>query len=76
MATIAFSPPKHWEDWVGTVLGLWLLVSPWVLEYGEITASQNAVLVGFCSSRSSLWCCPWPFAPGRNGSASFSEHGF
>ena len=47
MATIAFSPPKHWEDWVGAVLGLWLLASPWVLEYGETAASQNAVFVGF-----------------------------
>ncbi len=47
MSAIAFSPPKHWEDWVGAVLGLWLLVSPSVLEYGEITASQNAALVGF-----------------------------
>ena len=46
MSTIAFSPPKHWEDWVGVVLGFWLLVSPSVLEYGEMTASQNAVLVG------------------------------
>jgi hypothetical protein len=47
MSTIAFSPPKHWEDWVGAVLGFWLLVSPWVLEYGEMAARQNAVLVGF-----------------------------
>jgi hypothetical protein len=47
MATIAFSPPKHWEDWVGAVLGLWLVVSPWVLEYGEMAANQNAVFVGF-----------------------------
>ena len=46
MATIAFSPPKRWEDWVGAVLGLWLFVSPWVLEYGEMAASQNAVFVG------------------------------
>lgn len=47
MPTIAFSPPRHWEDWVGLVLGLWLLVSPWVLEYVEVSASQNAVFVGF-----------------------------
>jgi SPW repeat-containing protein len=47
MATIAFSPPKHWEDWVGAVLGVWMVVSPWVLDYGGMTVSQNAVLVGF-----------------------------
>jgi len=47
MAITAFSPPKQWEDVVGAVLGIWLLASPWVLEYGEMTATQNAVLVGF-----------------------------
>ena len=47
MATMAFSPPKHWEDCIGLALGLWLLMSPWVLEYGEITASRIAVFVGF-----------------------------
>jgi hypothetical protein len=47
MAIVAFSPPKHWEDWVGTALGLWLVVSPWLLDYGTTTVSQNAVLVGF-----------------------------
>ena len=47
MAKIAFSLPKHWEDMVGAVLGLWLFVSPWVLDYGEMTATQNAVVVGF-----------------------------
>jgi hypothetical protein len=47
MATVAFSPPKHWEDWVSVVFGLWLVASPWVLQYGEMTAAQNAVLVGF-----------------------------
>lgn len=47
LAKIAFSPPKHWEDMVGAVLGLWLLASPWVLDYSEMTATQNAVVVGF-----------------------------
>jgi SPW repeat len=47
MVTTAFSPPKRCEDWVSVVLGLWLFASRWVLQYGEITATQNAVLVGF-----------------------------
>jgi SPW repeat len=46
MSTIAFSPPKHWEDWIGAILGFWLLASPNVLQYGETAAAQNAFLVG------------------------------
>ena len=31
MATHSLSLPKHWEDWANLVLGIWLLVSPWLL---------------------------------------------
>jgi hypothetical protein len=47
MAKSEFPSPRHWEDWVGFVLGLWLFVSPWVLQYREMPAAQNAFLVGF-----------------------------
>ena len=46
MAMISFSLPKHWEDWIGGALGLWLLASPNVIPYGEPAATQNAFLVG------------------------------
>jgi len=46
MATTWLSPPKHWEDWIGVILGLWLMVSPMVLQYGEMAATQSAFLVG------------------------------
>jgi len=46
MATTSFSLPRHWEDWIGVILGVWLLVSPMVLRYGEMGAAQNAFLVG------------------------------
>ncbi len=32
MAIATFSPPKQWEDWANLVLGIWLCVSPWVLQ--------------------------------------------
>ena len=36
-----------WEDWAGVVLGVWLLVSPWILGYSEhFAATANAVLLG------------------------------
>ncbi len=36
-----------WEDWAGVVLGVWLLLSPWVLGYSEhFAATANAVVLG------------------------------
>lgn len=44
----AFSVPKHWEDWVGILVGAWLCASPWVLQYSDnMLATQNAFLIGF-----------------------------
>ena len=47
MPKSVFPSPRHWEDWAGLVLGLWLFVSPWVLQYCEMPVAQNAFLVGF-----------------------------
>ncbi len=48
MAIGRLTPPKHWEDWINLVLGIWLCASPWVLEFSnEMTATQNAFVVGF-----------------------------
>jgi hypothetical protein len=38
--------PFNWF-WVVVILGLWLIVSPWVLGYsGQVNATWNAVIVG------------------------------
>jgi hypothetical protein len=38
---------KHWQDPVNAVIGLWLIVSPWVLGFqGETAAVANAVVIG------------------------------
>lgn len=48
MATVTFTPPRQWEDWVSWALGFWLLLSPWILGYAnESSATGNATLVGF-----------------------------
>ena len=36
-----------WEDWSGVALGLWLLLSPWILGYSESSAAtMNALFLG------------------------------
>jgi hypothetical protein len=37
---------KRWQDWVNLVLGLWLFVSPWALQYAGSTAAWNAYVMG------------------------------
>ncbi|MGE5339304.1 MAG: SPW repeat protein [Gemmatimonadota bacterium] len=38
---------KHWQDALNAVLGIWLIVSAWVLGFQtETTAMANAVIVG------------------------------
>ena len=37
---------KRWQDWANQVLGSWLFLSPWVLEYSGTTAAWNAYVLG------------------------------
>ena len=50
MATSPFSFPKfpkQWEDWSSWILGIWLVLSPWMFFYDQETrAMENAVVIG------------------------------
>ncbi len=38
---------KHWQDVVNGILGIWLIVSAWVVGFhGETAPTANAVIVG------------------------------
>ena len=38
---------KHWQDPVNGVLGVWLVLSPWIARFsGDTTATANMVIVG------------------------------
>jgi hypothetical protein len=46
MAQSAFSFPKQWEDWSSWILGIWLVLSPWILLFDvETRALENAVII-------------------------------
>jgi SPW repeat len=42
-ALVAFS---EWEEWVGIVIGLWVLASPWLLGFQHAKAVPVNVVVG------------------------------
>lgn len=47
MAAVDISLPKHWEDWCKWLLGFWLCVSPWVLQFHlEPKSTLTAVITG------------------------------
>jgi hypothetical protein len=41
-------PQQHWQDWLTLVLGIWLFISPWMLNYVTISrmASGVALVIG------------------------------
>jgi hypothetical protein len=47
MASMLKSVARRWQDSVNLVLGVWLVISPWVLQFAaEPRAMWNAVILG------------------------------
>ncbi len=55
-AGYALNQRSLWEEWVNLVLGIWMIISPWVLLYsGNSTARDNAIIVGLIVAVVSIW---------------------
>jgi hypothetical protein len=47
---------QKWEEWLNAVLGAWLIISPWVLNYGGLrTAMWNHIVVGALVLVLAIW---------------------
>jgi hypothetical protein len=47
MASTQFTLPKHWENWCSWLLGFWLCIAPWVLQFDiDPMATRTAVITG------------------------------
>lgn len=47
VAIAALTKFAEWEEWINLILGLWVLVSPWVLSFAaQTTARSTHVIVG------------------------------
>jgi len=52
-ALVAF---HAWEEWAMGVLGLWLIVSPWLLGFTAVTAAlANQIIVGLIVTALAFW---------------------
>ena len=48
--------PRAWEEWTEGLLGLWMVISPWVLGFsGQMDAMRNAVVSGIVVLGLALW---------------------
>ena len=55
-AAIAVSMPKPWEEGVNILLGIWMVISPWVLRFaGTRGPEANAVIVGVLVIAFAAW---------------------
>jgi hypothetical protein len=44
-----FAKPRVrlWEEWINLIVGVWLLLSPWILGFANVSAHLlNALIVG------------------------------
>lgn len=61
LATLAFAAAalasyRLWEEWADIVIGLWLVVSPWVLQFAvSPLAKWNAVIAGLIIIVTAVW---------------------
>jgi hypothetical protein len=46
--------PRAWEEWTEAVLGLWMVISPWMLGFGDM-ARTAAVVTGLVILALALW---------------------
>jgi hypothetical protein len=47
---------QQWEEWVNFVLGIWLVISPWVVGFSSLAqARNNAVIVGVVVAALAIW---------------------
>jgi hypothetical protein len=56
VAGAALSAFAEWEEWAGLILGLWLIVAPWVLGFaGDAGAMWTHVVLGVLTAAVSAW---------------------
>lgn len=53
---VELSVPRVWEEWLMVLAGVWLLISPWVLQFSQSTAAAwDTALTGIAVGILALW---------------------
>lgn len=56
-AWAALATPRRWEEWIELVLGVWLVISPFILFFykTEFGAAWNQIVLGILIAIDALW---------------------
>jgi SPW repeat len=57
LSILALARPQAWEEWINLVIGLWLIVAPFVL-FGYLAGSVmmwNSIVIGLLVGGDALW---------------------
>lgn len=56
LAISALAAFRQWEEWIGVVLGLWLIASPWLMGFAAADAARwNALIAGVIITALAAW---------------------
>jgi hypothetical protein len=56
MALAALFAFHVWEEWISAVLGAWLIIAPWVLNFTDHTAAmRTSFLIGIATLVLAMW---------------------
>ncbi|HEX8987505.1 MAG TPA: SPW repeat protein [Rhodocyclaceae bacterium] len=56
LAALELFQVAAWEEWAAVVLGIWMVISPWVLKFSfSAAATANAVIFGIVIAALALW---------------------
>lgn len=56
VSVIALFAPQAWEEWINMIIGVWLVIAPFVLGFSaHIGAVWNGIIVGALIFGSALW---------------------
>lgn len=66
LAGFSMYRPAVWADAVGVMFGMWLIASPWMLGFANLSATaMNAVIVGVLVVAYAFWAMLIDTAPSR-----------
>jgi len=52
----ALAQPRAWEEWINLVVGVWLILAPFILGFStNTTAMWNHIVVGVIIGADALW---------------------
>lgn len=60
-AILALIDSRVWEEWINLVLGVWLVIAPFVLGYSTMDgATWNHIIVGLLIAADAIWAIARP----------------